>query len=68
MKYIEWDESYGTQEKLHIVCRAKEEDVIKYMIETYQRQWKYRPNYPYPNNQSALDDFIAINCARIVEE
>ena len=62
MRWVEWDEPHsdkGGNDYLPIVCRAKVEDVIK-----FQRRREPR----YETDEDALDDFVVVYWARIVEE
>lgn len=60
--YIYWQEPLGNG-KYAYECKARKEDVIKYMKEEWQLQFKDHPNYPYKSDIEALDDFIAIHWA-----
>lgn len=61
--YIEWDEPFGTGVSWY-TCRALKDDIIKYMKEEYQLQFKAHPNYPYKTDEEALQDFMVIHWAR----
>ena len=62
-EYIEWDEPFGLG-KTGYKCIAHKDDIIKYMKEEYQLQFKDHPNYPYKTDDEALLDFMVINWAR----
>lgn len=65
-KLVKWIEPFGSG-KYNYTCTATITEIIKYMKEEYQEQFKAHKNYPYKSDQEALDDFIAINWARIVD-
>lgn len=65
IKYVEWHEPFGSG-VVGYLCRATVEDVIRYMKEEYQEQYKDHPNYPYKSDEDALTDFKIINWAYIV--
>lgn len=60
-KYVEWDEPYdGEQDPPHVLLRMTIEDAVRAM----RRKDKYNQ---YQSDEQALDDFIVIHWARIVE-
>ncbi len=65
-KYVVWNEPLGSG-KYGIKCEALASDIAKYMIEEYQERHKQHSKYPYPNEEEALQDFITIHWATIVE-
>ena len=65
-KLVEWIEPFGNG-KYGYTCTAVPGEVIKYMKEEYQEQFKDHPNYPYKTDQAALDDFIIINWATLID-
>lgn len=62
-KWVNWVEPLGDGSYGAIECRALITDVIKYMKEQYQEQFKNHPNYPYKSDDKALEDFITIHMA-----
>lgn len=66
-KYVKWIEPLGDGSKGHIDCRAKAEEIIQFMKEEYQQQFKDHPNYPYKSDEDALMDFVVIHWAEIVD-
>jgi hypothetical protein len=62
---VTWFEPLGSG-KYGYLCKAPVEDIINYMKEEYQETHKDHPNYPYKSDQDALDDFITINWATLV--
>jgi len=64
-EYVEWQEPFG-QGKYGYICRAKKEEVIRYMRDEYQYQFTNHPNYPYKSDEEALADFLIIHWAKLV--
>lgn len=62
-KYVNWVEPLGDGSYGAIECRALITDVVRYMKEQYQEQFKDHPKYPYKSDEEALDDFISIHFA-----
>ncbi len=60
-KWINWVEPLGTGKHGHVECRAPIKDIINYMKNEYQEKFKSHKNYPYKNDEEALEDFIAIH-------
>lgn len=61
---VQWDEPFGSG-KYGYTCKALGKDVIAYMKEEYQEQFKHHRNYPYKSDQEALDDFVTIHWASV---
>lgn len=63
---VEWNEPFG-EGKYGYTCRASIEDVVAFMVTEYQQKFKSHPNYPYPSDKDALDDFLVIHCGCLVD-
>ena len=61
---VTWIEPLGSG-KYSYTCTANAKDVIAFMQEEYQKQYKDRPEYPYKTNQQALEDFLVIHWATL---
>mgnify|MGYP001191666294 CR=1 FL=1 len=72
MKYVEWDEPWQMDEEsstswVGVTSRMTCEDAIRWSKYLAEKFHKDHPKYPYKTDQEALDDFIIINWARIVD-
>jgi hypothetical protein len=61
---VTWTEPLGSG-KYGYTCTADAKDIIAFMQEEYQTQYKNHPEYPYKTDQQALEDFLAINWATL---
>ena len=60
MRWIEWVEPFIGERPLF--CRVPEDTAV-----LYQRELGTQKGYTYPSDAAALDDFITVHWARIVE-
>lgn len=63
MKYVEWIEPYDNETDTTLICRLTVEDAIK-----AQRHHAFaQKGFVYETEQQALDDFVTVHWAKIVE-
>jgi hypothetical protein len=72
MKYVEWVEPWELDinpvvSPITVTSRMTCEDAIKWMRYKEDKLHFNHPKYPYKSDQDALNDFIAINWARIID-
>ena len=63
MSLIEWIEPYDADADTTLICRMTTEDAIK-----AQKKAAAAKNYTYQSDQAALDDFMAVHWAQLVNE
>ena len=56
--YVEWIEPYSTNMRIAVVLRLRIRDVVRLQFDRHP---------DYPSAQCAIDDFIAIHWARLIE-
>lgn len=64
--YIKWIEPYGDsyeEPKSFVTRMISKEEAIKRQIETVKR---LRPSFSYENNDDALEDFLTVHWAEVV--
>lgn len=67
-KWVEYVEPLGSGKYGAQYIRIKVDEVIEYMKNEYQEQYKNHYNYPYKSDQDALDDFMVIHWAKIIDD
>jgi hypothetical protein len=64
-KYVEWDEPFDVEAIYNLICRMSVEDAIAWQVAYVADK---SPAFEYKSDQEALDDFVTVRYARIVEE
>lgn len=59
MKYVEWVEPYGGDSCIPVICRMRLPDIVRVQIEKNPLYGSFA--------ERAIEDFIAVYWARIVE-
>ena len=74
MKYVEWAEPWNmtTEENGYInyvdcIMKMRVENAVKWMHFIADKYHSEHPNYPYKNDEQALEDFIIMHGAYIKE-
>jgi len=60
--FVEWIQSYGPYDAI-LCCRLSAEDAIR-----IQKKNAASHNYVYDTDSHALDDFVTIQCGKIIYE
>jgi hypothetical protein len=63
--YVEWIEPFDTSGSIPLICRLTVEDAIKFQLGAPERAGN--TVFKYESDEQALDDFMAVHWARIVE-